>query len=198
MNDVTGGLYAITIILIILVLWFTGVFDIIRKLTGAQGSGADIGAGAGDAVGTAIVGTFKSIGDNIGKMLPTAKKMGEVCKTHADCDGWAPAVAGTLACCGDTKTCQMQYADYMGVGFCNFECQDRPAGKVGNCAKGFHWPRKINEECGLHTDCENIDGQTPLGCQDSKCTQLKKDWVGVWYLPKDCVGKPFGAPGTCY
>lgn len=197
-ESVTGILYGVIIVLIIVVLWYVGIFDLIRSLIGAETSGKDlgksVGEGAGAAVGSTIVGSFKSIVDSIKELTPMVKKQGEVCKMHSDCDGWTPGVAGTLGCCNET--CQTLINDWAKVGFCPSECADRPFGKLGTCSSGYHWPRKFGEECALHTDCESVDGK-PSGCQNSTCIQMKKDWAGVWYLPKDCVGAPFGAPGSC-
>jgi hypothetical protein len=53
--------------------------------------------------------------------------------------------------------------------------------------------------CVGHADCPgHISGGDSLACQDGICVQQMKDWAGVWYIPKDCVGAPFGPRGSCH
>ena len=54
------------------------------------------------------------------------------------------------------------------------QCNGNVAGKIGtlSCCK--------NPKTGLNT-----------------CTPQISDWAGIGYCPSECVGKPFGAPGTC-
>jgi hypothetical protein len=121
------------------------------------------------------------------------RKVNQDCVLNTDCE----SIPGQIPLgCQDAK-CTPMVKDWAGQYYNSKECQDRPFGPAGTCNSGLHWPRKLNEQCNLHTDCEVIPGQDPLGCQDNKCTPMKKDWAGVWYIPKECADKPAGVPGSC-
>ena len=93
--------------------------------------------------------------------------------------------------------CTNKIKDWAGVYYIPSDCTDGPGRPPGTCGRGFSWPRKLNEECALHTDCGvNTDG-TPMACFNSKCTPEVKDWAGNWYLPSDCTDGPGRPPGTC-
>jgi len=69
-----------------------------------------------------------------------------------------------------------------------------------NCDKClFRVPSQVGELCKVHEDCQGYSGLGKAGvaCCGGRCDNLKKDWAGVYYCPADCVGAPFGKPGSC-
>lgn len=65
--------------------------------------------------------------------------------------------------------------------------------------------KQEGESCVNGAQCNgNVPGKigTLSCCKDTKtglktCTPQISDWAGIGYCPSECVGKPFGAPGTC-
>ena len=87
------------------------------------------------------------------------------------------------------------------MGYCPKDCMNAPAplGKKGSCEDGHSWPRKEGEPCDTVFSCEKgVAGKVgSLTCCDKKCTKQLKDWAGVGYCPKDCIGKFGGKRGSC-
>jgi len=130
--------------------------------------------------------------------MSSLKKLNESCSKNSDCDGFLPG-QNTLAC--DKGTCQQQLKDWAGVYYSPSECRDAPAplGYPGSCKdRNHHWKRKLGESCDTHIACDGyMPLQNTLTCDTGTCKQAKKDWIGVYYSPSECVGKAFGPKGIC-
>jgi hypothetical protein len=76
-------------------------------------------------------------------------------------------------------------------------------------SKNIYNTKGINEPCASNFDC-SVTGTAGTGrpstepgdlvrCNPraNRCQRLKKDWLGVYWLPDECVGSMFGKPGTC-
>lgn len=184
MSDLTYLIITIIVLLIIILL----VYEFVEF---PSISGADIGEG----VGNAIFGSGKAIVDNFAKLIPPAKKAGETCKLHTDCEK-NMAGQNTLAC--DNGICTQQLRDWAGIYYIPSECTDAPGRAPGTCSRGFSWPRKVDQECRLHTDCEGFKpGQNTLACDNGTCKQQLRDWAGIYYIPSECTDGPSRATGTC-
>jgi len=127
------------------------------------------------------------------------RKEGEPCDTVFSCEEGVAGKVGTLTCCN--KKCTKQLKDWFGMGYCPKDCMNAPAplGKKGSCEDGHSWPRKEGEPCDTVFSCEGgVAGKVgSLTCCDKKCTKQLKDWAGMGYCPKDCIGKFGGKRGSC-
>lgn len=121
--------------------------------------------------------------------LTWPRKLDQECRLNTDCEG-------NLGCEGGK--CVQKLRDWAGVYYNPSECRDGPGRDLGSCRSGNSWPRKENQECRLHTDCEgHRAGQDSLACDNSRCVRQKRDWAGVWYIPSECKGGVFSGKGSC-
>lgn len=140
------------------------------------------------------------VAEDTGKFLsgkPTVHgaKLGDACKVGADCRGYVSAFAeqGGVACCGGV--CATTQKDFMNVWYCPSECKGWLAAAGGTCGA----KRKDGEACVAHPQCVNWrgPGQQGSGCDGGRCTPMKRDWAGVWYIPSECVGDILRGRGSC-
>jgi hypothetical protein len=56
----------------------------------------------------------------------------------------------------------------------------------------------IGQSCVTSDACagSTFAGTEGVACCLGKCEQKKKDWIGIWYCPHECVGES-AKPGTC-
>jgi hypothetical protein len=135
-------------------------------------------------------------GGALGSLLPKIGTipLGGACNNSLNCEGHDVGVGPGNTC--DLGVCVPKKQDWAKAWYAPSECVDRPGGAHGSCSSGFSWPRKIDQPCNIHEDCENY-GYGKTGCDRGTCKQQKQDWAKVWYLPSECVGTVGGQPGTC-
>ena len=192
-EDIISISYIVIILLVIFLIWYYDVFsafNMFKDLTGAN-----VGKNATDAVVELTKGLAEGAVNEIKKIIPPAKHLGESCTLNTDCSGYTPGKE-SLGC--DNGKCQHMKRDWAGVWYNASECVDKPGGYRGSCNRGFSWPRLENQECQLNEDCAGFKpGQDSLACDNGSCKKQKRDWAGVWYKPSECRDGPARAPGTC-
>ena len=63
--------------------------------------------------------------------------------------------------------------------------------------------KALNAQCSAHHECAGFGpGTTAVACCPTAtsartCQKKVADWAGVGYCTRECVGQPFGSPGTC-
>ncbi len=130
-----------------------------------------------------------------GKPTVHGAKLGEGCNVGADCQGYVSAFnkQGGTACCNGR--CAATQRDFTNVWWCPNECKGWFAAPGGTCGS----KRADGEECIAHAQCANWHGlgQQGSGCDGGRCVPMKRDLVGVYYIPSECVGNILKGRGSC-
>jgi hypothetical protein len=147
-----------------------------------------------------FAGGLMKVGEDTGNFLsgkPTkhGAALGGACKVGSDCKGYMSALAeqGGVACCGGI--CTNTLKDFANVWYCPDECKGWAGAPGGTCGP----KRADGEACIAHEQCANWHGpgQQGSGCDGGRCTPMKKDWAGIWYIPSECVGDILRGKGSC-
>ncbi len=164
---------------------------------GQQGSGCDQGKCTPmekDWAGVWYIpseckGAAGAAGGTCGSNLPD----GAACVAHQQCANWNGAGQQGSGC--DQGKCTPMEKDWAGVWYIPSECKGAAGAAGGTC--GSNLPD--GAACVAHQQCANWHGagQQGSGCDRGKCTPMKKDWAGVWYLPSECKKGAFEKAGSC-
>jgi hypothetical protein len=130
-----------------------------------------------------------------GKPTQYGAELGGSCKVGADCKGYTSALAekGGIACC--EGSCAQTVKDFMNVWYCPRECKGWLGAPGGSCG-----PKKPDgQACVAHEQCANWHGpgREGSGCDQGRCVPMKKDVIGIWWVPSECVGDILRGKGSC-
>lgn len=172
-------LVAIILLIILLIIYYIKK----EKIPSNETAGETAGKNTGDFIANTAIALVNKTGEALGI---GAKKEGETCASHANCEGWLAATPGKLACC--SGTCKKMQRDWAGVGYCPEVCQDAPSplGKKGSCGSGHSWKRKENEPCDTHAACDGWIAARAgrLACCYGTCKPMVKGFAGLGFCPK--------------
>jgi hypothetical protein len=105
---------------------------------------------------------------------------GGACSANSDCQGFAFAQPGAMACCN--KTCQKLYADWAGIGMCGADCKSGLLEAKGTC---YPNPRQLGEPCDVVTaPCDGKLGSAgQLYCCGGTCKAQVPNVIGIGICP---------------
>ena len=130
-----------------------------------------------------------------GKPTVNGAELGGSCNVGADCKGYVSAFneKGGTACCNGR--CTQTQKDFTNVWWCPNECKGWFAAPGGTCGQ----KRADGEACVDHAQCANWHGpgQQGSGCDGGRCVPMKKDVVGIYWVPSQCVGNVLKGKGSC-
>ena len=119
----------------------------------------------------AVVAYFVTQGTGAGSVAS-----GEACSVNSDCEGFAFASPGSVACCN--KTCRKLYTDWAGVAYCGPDCKGGVFNAEGTC---YPNPRQMGEPCNIVTaPCDGTLGKVgDLYCCSDTCQAQVANAVGM-------------------